>query len=123
MKLFYAFITALLLFWLPADTAYAAKPVPKSYSAPKAPGTIQNVAYTGTAGQSAAFAASTRLIRIVCSTACHVLVGADPTATSSNGMYLGIGFPEFLSVSGGEKISAVQASAGGTLSIAEFANP
>lgn len=121
MRTISLFLLALSLAWMPVNESFAAKPVPKAYSAPKAPGTIQKVSYTASAGTSSAFAASTRLIRIACTTDCWVVVGT--TATISNSIYVPIGWSEYLSVSGAQTISAIRATADGALSIAEFPDP
>lgn len=82
-------------------------------------GVVQNIAYTGTQGRSAAFADSTTIIRIVADTACFYLLGKTPTATTSNGTLLPAGAVEYVPVNPGDKISAIQSSAGGTLNITE----
>lgn len=84
-------------------------------------GTTQNVAYTGTAGTiSDSTAAAPQQLRIVCSSAAHVLISAAGTsATTSNGFLVGAGIPEYVWVTGAVKVSAIQLSAGGTLSVVE----
>lgn len=114
-------LTAVLGLGFVADYSFAAKPVPKAYAAPKKPGTVQKVSYSTVAGTSSAFNASSRLLRIACTTDCWVIVGT--TATISNAAYLPIGVVEYVSVSGGATISAIRATADGALSIEEFSDP
>lgn len=74
-------------------------------------GTTQAVAYTGTAAASTnAFGGQTRQIRVVANSACHILVGASPTAATTD-PFLPANWIEYLTVNPGEKISAVR---GGT---------
>lgn len=84
------------------------------------PGAHQSVAFTGTAGTIAnAVNAQTRAVRIVATEACYIAVGVAPTATAA-GVYLPADRPEVFMVSGGEKVSAVQVTAGGTLHVTEL---
>lgn len=85
------------------------------------PGTNQTVAFTGTSAQSAAFAASTSIIRVVASEACFLVFGADPTATTG-GMFLPSGVVEYFAVTPGQKVAAIQASTGGSLYITEVSD-
>jgi hypothetical protein len=79
----------------------------------------ENVAYTGTAGQSAAFASGIHAIRICSSTAAYYKIGGNPTATSSD-TYLPADEIEYLIVNPGQKISFLQVSTGGTASISQL---
>lgn len=89
-------------------------------SGPFTPGTVQVVAYTATAGTSNALAATTRLARVVCTTAAHIKIGANPTATT-NDIYMPANVPEYFFIeTAGSKISAIQVSAGGNLHICEM---
>jgi hypothetical protein len=72
----------------------------------------EKVSYTGTAGQSAAIASGIHHVRLVATSDCHYLIGANPTATSSD-TYLPADTIEKIRVNQGEKISVVQNSAGG----------
>lgn len=83
--------------------------------------TVQNVAYTGTAAQSAAFGAGVTIIRLCASTDCFYLIGADPTATVSNGHRLSAGDVDHQVVSAGQKISVIRASEDGSLNVGEIA--
>ncbi len=79
----------------------------------------ESVAYTGTAGQSAAFASGIHAIRICASSASYYKIGANPTATSAD-TYLPADEVEYLIVNPGQKISFVQVSAGGNASISQL---
>ena len=82
-------------------------------------GTSQVVAYTGTAGTiSNAVASGVYVIRVVVTTAAHIAIGTDPTATTSD-VYMPADTPEYFVVSPGEKVSAIQVSSGGNLHVTE----
>lgn len=86
------------------------------------PQTGQAVTITGTSAQSAAFAASTKYIRLVSTTACWIQFGANPTATTTTpSILLAANVPEFFGVTPGQKVAGIQDAAGGKLSIAEGA--
>ena len=84
-------------------------------------GTVQKVAYTGTAGTiSNAVGSQTRMVRVVATTACYIVVGAAPTATTSHS-YLPADTVEYLAVNGGsDKVSAIQVASGGTIYVTEL---
>jgi len=71
---------------------------------PLEPGTDQTPVTFTTATQSAAFAASTRFVRIITDADCHVLFGANPTATA-NHQKLIAGVEYWRAVSAGDKVS------------------
>lgn len=76
-------------------------------------GTTQAVAFTGTAAASAnAFGAQTYRVRVVADTACHIVFGASPTATTSD-PFLPANWPEYFTVTPGQKISGVRAGTDG----------
>lgn len=82
-------------------------------------GTHQNVAYTGTAGTIAtAIAAGVQKIRVVVTTAAYIKIGGSPTATTSD-VYLPADSPEYFTCASGEKVSAIQVAANGTLHVTE----
>ena len=82
-------------------------------------GTHQSVAYTGTAGTiTTAFSAGLKKARVVVTSAAYIKIGVSPTATTSD-VYIAADAPEYFSVMPGEKVSAVQVSAGGTLHVTE----
>lgn len=67
---------------------------------------------------------STVVIRVCVSSVAHVLISAAGTAaTTTNGMIMGAGIPEYFKVvnpASGVKVSAIQLAAGGTLSVTEM---
>ena len=75
---------------------------------------VQAVAYT-TSTQSSAMSADS-VCRIVATTDCHIDVGTNPTATTSE-TFLPASVVDYIFVRSGEKIAAVQNAAGGTLFI------
>ncbi len=82
-------------------------------------GTHQSVAYTGTAGTiTNAVSLGVKKIRVVCTSAAYVKVGVSPTATTSD-VYVPADSIEYFTTASGEKVSAVQVSAGGTLHVTE----
>ena len=82
-------------------------------------GGTQNVAYTTTAGTvTNAFGAGIHKARIIVTTAAYVKVDVSPTATSSDA-YVAAGVPEYITVNPGEKVSALQVAAGGTLYVTD----
>lgn len=84
-------------------------------------GAHQSVAYTGTSGTIAnAFGAGTYKIRVVTTSAAYVKVGSSPTATTAD-VYMPADSVEYFTAYPGEKASAVQVSAGGTLHVTEIA--
>lgn len=85
------------------------------------PDTIQNVSYTDTAAASSAFGTNVTIIRLCATSACYYLIGSDPTATTSNGSYLPADTIEYIRVTEGQKISAIQSSANGSLNVGEIA--
>jgi hypothetical protein len=80
---------------------------------------VQNVAYTGTAGNSSAFTSSNRtgIVRVVCTTDAYISVGNGVTATTTTGAYFAAGIPDYIKVAEGDRISAIQVSAAGSLNI------
>jgi hypothetical protein len=83
-------------------------------------GTHQSVAYTSTAGTIAnAVGIGTQLVRVLVTSAAHVKIGKDPTATTSDPL-MAANVPEVFVIVPGEKVSAVQSAAGGTLHVTEL---
>ena len=81
--------------------------------------THQSVAYTGTAGTIAtAISTGVHAVRVIVTSAAYVVIGSSPTATTSD-VYMPAGLPELFKINPGEKVSAVQVSAGGTLHVTE----
>lgn len=87
---------------------------------PYRPGATQVAAYTSVAAAvTTAFATQTRIIRVTPTTAAYIAIGASPTATTT-GIYMSAGITDYFKVNPGEKISAVQDSAGGSLYVTEM---
>jgi len=71
----------------------------------------QQVSFTGTSGESAAFGATTRVIRVSADSICRIKISTAGTAvTATTGMRLSLGVAEYFNVSPGDKISAIVAS-------------
>lgn len=81
-------------------------------------GSSQNVSYTGTAASSTAFASTTTVVRLVSTSDCYVVFGSNPTATTSSS-FLPVGVVEYFLVTPGQKVSAIQLSAAGSLNVTE----
>lgn len=80
----------------------------------------KSVAFTGTAGTSAAIDANnTSIVRVVATQDCFIEIGAAVTATTSDA-FLPAGLPEYFIVGAGEVISAIQEDTAGTLYITEM---
>lgn len=87
---------------------------------PWRPVTTQNVSYTGTAGTiTNAVGAQTRVVRITATSDAFIVFGVNPTATSA-GMLLTAGLTDYFHIAPGEKVSAIQSSASGTLYVTEM---
>lgn len=85
-------------------------------------GTSDYVAVSATAASSTAIPANIHDIRIVCSTACHVNIGANPTAaaTDNNGFPLPANVVEYFHVSPGQIVSFVRDSQDGVANVAHM---
>ena len=83
-------------------------------------GTIQHVAYTGTAGEiTTAISTGVFKVRIIVTTAAFVRVSAPADTATSSDAYVAAGVPEYVTCSPGQKVSAMQVSSGGTLYVTE----
>lgn len=81
--------------------------------------TERKLAYTGVSAQSAALTSD--VIRLVATTDCYFLCGANPTAASTTSRFLPANCPEIFCLSDtGLKVAAIQAAAPGTLHITEL---
>lgn len=83
-------------------------------------GKAQNAAYTGTAGTiTNGVDTQTYKVRVLVTTDAFVTTdGTTPSATS--GAYVPALSPEYFTVTPGQKVSAVQVSAGGTVYVTEI---
>jgi hypothetical protein len=80
------------------------------------------VAVSATSAQTNAFGANTWEIRVVCTVACHLNIGTDPTAaaTDDNGFALPANVVEYFHVSPGQKLAVIRDASDGVLSLAEM---
>ena len=78
------------------------------------PGASQVVAYVGSSVQSGAIGGT--VVRVVSTTDCHILFGANPTALATS-MFLPAKLPEYFVCASTDKIAVIQDTAGGNLSI------
>ena len=85
-------------------------------------GVTQTVTVSGTsAATSSGVNAQCRVVQLVSTEHCYILPGTGtPTATAANGMFILKDWPHYVHVTGGEKIAAIQVSAGGTLYVSEL---
>lgn len=86
----------------------ALSPIVVNYQAATAPGVAkQTVAIGGSSTQSAAFSATTRLIRLECDATASVEIGGtNPTATATSARF-SAGVPEYFMVSPGDKLAVI----------------
>lgn len=82
------------------------------------PSTHQSVAYTTTAG-TISNAVKSKVVRVVCTTAAYIAIGTAPTAGTSD-MYMAAEVAEYFRIEPGDKVSARQVAAGGTLHVTEM---
>ncbi len=76
----------------------------------------QKVTYTGTAGTiTNAFPEGTSAVWVTSDTDCFIRIGVSPTAVADVDFLLPPGVPMCFPAVSGEKVSAVQLSAGGTI--------
>ena len=80
---------------------------------------FETFAYTGTAGTGTAVTdANVNQVIISCTSAAYVTIGIAATATTSNGIAIGIGQTHILPIKKGMRVSAIQQSAGGNCTVA-----
>lgn len=81
--------------------------------------THQSKAYTGTAGTiDNAISVGIQKVRVVVTSAAYIKIGSSPTATTAD-VYMAADAAEYFTITAGQKVSAVQVSAGGTLHVTE----
>jgi hypothetical protein len=85
-------------------------------------GASVTVAYTGTAGTTAAINKEATSIRVMSTTDCFIEIGTAPTAVANTGLYLPALVPEYFTCPANCKVSAIQVSAGGSLYVTPFAD-
>ena len=82
------------------------------------PGTHQSVAYTGTAGTiTNGVGVGAYKVRVVCTTAAYVRT--DSTAATTADLYMPADSVEYFTITPGQKVSALQVAANGTLHVTE----
>lgn len=80
------------------------------FQAPQEPALAdQTVTISGTSAQSSAFNANTRLVMVVTDTACHIIFGSSPTATTSKKL-LPANVPMYFGVTGAHKVAVIAAA-------------
>lgn len=88
-------------------------------------GAVQDITLGASAVNSNAFGAQTYQVRLSATSACYYLItegseGTTVNVTTSNGSYLPANVIEYVTVTPGQKLSAIEASAAGTLNITEL---
>lgn len=78
------------------------------------------VAYTGTAGTTAAVTPDALCVRITSTTDCFIEIGLNPTAVANTGMYMVAYQPEYFEIPMNGKVSAIQVSTGGSIYVTPF---
>lgn len=82
-------------------------------------GLTQTVSYTASSvATTNAVAATTRVVRLVSTSDCHLAISANPTATTA-GPLLPAGAVEYIRVNAGDKVAAIQRSSAGILYVTE----
>ena len=83
-------------------------------------GAHKGVAFSGTAGTIAhAIGTGVTKVRVVVTSSAYIKVDNNPPATTAD-VYLPAERPEYFSITPGQRVSAVQVSAGGTLHVTEI---
>jgi hypothetical protein len=83
-------------------------------------GTAQEVTTGAASAASSAFGSQTFAIRVSCTVACRIIVGdGTPTALATSA-YLPANVIEYIRVSPGQKIAAIQETGAGKLSVTEL---
>jgi hypothetical protein len=83
-------------------------------------GAAQKVDFTAASAASAAFGAQTYAIRVVATEDCHIKVGDGAVTATAAETYLPADLPEYFTVTPGQKVAAVRATADGSLFVTEF---
>ncbi len=84
------------------------------------PKTVQTAAFTASsAAVSNGFGTGVSVIRIIATQDCHFVLGAAPTATTSDS-FLPSGAIEYFTVAQGEKIAFIRNTADGTAYVTEL---
>lgn len=87
---------------------------------PLTPGASVKVAFTATSAQTGAITGT--IVRVTATQNCHLAFGANPTAVADGScVYLPASSTQMFAVTSGNKIAAIQDSAGGNLFITVMA--
>jgi precorrin isomerase len=78
------------------------------------------VAYTDTAGTTAALPETTRVVRVISTTDCFIAIGTAPTAVVNTGLLLAAYQPEYFAAMPNAKVSAIRLTASGSLYVTPF---
>ena len=82
-------------------------PGPDGHQSPLEPAQVEQVVgISGSPSQSAAFASSTKLVRVCVDSTCSILFGVNPTASTSQ-KRLAANQTEYFSVNAGHKLSVI----------------
>ena len=93
----------------------------KTYGLPVAAGSVK-VAYTGTAGTTAAVSKDANCIRVISTTDCFIeITTAGTSAVADTGLYLPALVPEYFACPAKAKVSAIQVTTAGTIYVTPFA--
>jgi hypothetical protein len=84
------------------------------------PGTTTNFTTSGSSQATAVVGNTTSIVRVSCTEAIYVNIGANPTATSGNLMIPGGGTEFFAVEPGVSKIAVLQVSAAGVASVTQL---
>jgi len=85
------------------------------------PGTTQVVTVSGTSARiTNALGGQTYQVRVVSTTACHVLVGDGNITATTSDAYLPANIPEYFTCSPGQKVAFIQNAAGGSAYVTEM---
>ena len=80
--------------------------------------------YTLTVSESAAnsnaFSSHIRKVRVATTTDCHIAIGKSAVATTNDPLMIAAGGAECFVTSEGERLSCIQQTAGGTLTVTEL---
>jgi hypothetical protein len=83
-------------------------------------GIVQKVDYTAASALSSAFGPQTYGVRVVATTDCHVKIGDGAVTATTSETYLPAEFPEYFTVTPGQKIAVVRSAVDGSLFVTEL---
>lgn len=76
-------------------------------------GTTQTISYDSSVSASNAFGSQTYQIRVVSNSACHIKIGDGSQTATTSDPFLPAEFPEYFTVTPGQKIAAIKAATAG----------